>query len=312
MSIKVLITGGAGFIGSHIVDACINKGWKVIVVDNLTTGKKENLNPLAKFYKVDIINFGQLQRIFKKEKPDIVNHHAAQIDVRKSVANPQYDAKVNIIGSLNLLELSVRYGVKKFIFASSGGTIYGECKGKKPPKEESPVAPESPYGCAKLAVEHYMGYYSKVYGLKTISLRYSNVYGPRQDPFGEAGVVAIFAQRMLNNEEVFIYGNGEQLRDFVYVDDVVRANLICMTEDVISQVYNVGTQKATSVNTLFKLLSKLTRYTRKPIYKPARKGELFKSYLDISKAKNELCWQPKVRLEDGLNRVVQYFVKYGK
>lgn len=309
---KILITGGAGFIGSHIVDACVNKGWQVVVVDNLITGKKENLNPKSKFYNVDITDFKKLEEIFKKEKPEIVNHHAAQIDVRKSVANPQYDAEVNIIGSLNLLELSVRYGVKKFIFASSGGTIYGECQGKKPPKESSPVAPESPYGCAKLAVEYYMGYYDKVYGLKTVSLRYSNVYGPRQDPFGEAGVVAIFTNRMLKKDKVFIYGDGEQLRDFIYVEDVVTANLTCMTKEVVSKIYNIGTQKATSVNTLFRILSKLTDYNEKPIYNPPRKGELFKSYLDISKAKKELSWQPKVKLQDGLRKVVEYFAKNGK
>ncbi|MCS7152220.1 MAG: SDR family oxidoreductase [Endomicrobia bacterium] len=309
---KILITGGAGFIGSHIVDACIKRGWDVIVVDNLATGKIENLNPAAKFYNVDITNFNKLEEIFKKEKPSIVNHHAAQIDVRKSVANPQYDADVNIVGSLNLLELCVKYKVDKFIFASSGGTIYGECNGKKPPKENSTPAPESPYGCAKLAAEYYIQYYSKVYGLKTVSLRYSNVYGPRQDPFGEAGVVAIFTNRMLKNEDVYIYGDGEQQRDFVHVEDVVRANLICMTENVKSFVYNIGTQKAVSVNTLFKILSKITNYKKLPIYKPPRKGELYKSFLNISKAKKELHWEPTVSLEHGLRNVVEYFSKNGK
>jgi len=307
---KILITGGAGFIGSHIVDACVKKGWDVVVVDNLSTGKKENVNPKAKFYKVDITNFLALEKIFKRERPIIVNHHAAQIDVRKSVSNPQYDANVNIIGSLNLLELCVKYGVKKFIFASSGGTIYGECLGKKPPKETSKPLPESPYGCAKLAVEHYMHYYSKVYGLSTISLRYSNVYGPRQDPFGEAGVVAIFTLRMIENKDVYIYGDGEQMRDFVYISDVVDANLKCIMKDGNSnEVYNIGTSKVYTINYLFNLISKITGYKKPPIYQPERKGELKKSCLDINKAKNKLGWQPKVSLQEGIYKVVDYFKK---
>ncbi len=304
---KILITGAAGFIASHIVDECINRGWEVVVVDNLFSGRKENLNNKAKFYKVDIIDYSSLQEIFNKEKPQIVNHHAAQIDVRKSVLDPQYDANVNIIGSLNLLELSVKFKVEKFIFASSGGTIYGECKNKKPPKETAFASPESPYGCAKLAVEYYMSYYNKVYGLKTISLRYSNVYGPRQNPFGEAGVVAIFGYLMLENKEVNIFGDGKQMRDFVYVSDVVDANIKCILKDINFGIYNVGTQKATSVNELFRILCKIIKYDKKPKYQPARKGELFKSYLDISKIKKELKWSPKVSLNDGLKKVVEYF-----
>jgi len=308
---KVLITGGAGFIGSHIVDECVKRGYKVIVVDNLSTGKKENINKKTKFYNVDITNFEELEKIFKKEKPQVVNHHAAQIDVRKSVANPQYDAKINIISSLNLLELCVKYKVEKFIFASSGGTIYGECKGKTAPKENSTYSPESPYGCAKLSVEYYMNYYNKVHGLKTISLRYANVYGPRQDPYGEAGVVAIFINRMLNNNDVFIYGDGEQMRDFVYVLDVVEANMKCMTKNLNFKIYNVGTQKATSVNKLFNVISKILGYKKPAVYQPQRKGELFKSYLCIDKIKKELDWYPRFSLQEGIERTINYF-KYGK
>jgi len=304
---KILITGGAGFIASHIVDRCISKGWEVVVVDNLVSGKKENVNPKAKFYDVDITDFQKLKQIFEKEKPHIVNHHAAQIDVRKSVANPQYDAKINIIGSLNLLELCIKYKVEKFIFASSGGTIYGECKDKKPPEENSLPNPLSPYGCAKLSVEYYMNYYNKVYCLKAVSLRYGNVYGPKQDPFGEAGVVAIFTNRMLEDKEVYIFGDGKQMRDFVYVSDVVEANIKCMLKDFEFEIYNVGTQKATSVNELFKILSKLTGYKKQPIYQPARKGELFKSYLSIYKIKKQLSWKPKVSLEEGLKKTLDYF-----
>jgi len=308
---RILITGGAGFIGSHIVDGCIQKRYEVVIVDNLSTGKKDNINPKAKFYNVDITNYEELEKVFKKEKPQVVNHHAAQIDVRKSVANPQYDANINIIGSLNLLELCVKYKVEKFIFASSGGTIYGECKGKPAPKENSLYSPESPYGCAKLSVEYYMNYYNKVYGLKTVSLRYGNVYGPRQDPFGEAGVVAIFINRMLNNQEVIIYGDGRQMRDFIFISDVVEANMRCITKNLNFGIYNVGTQKATSVNELFKIISKILKYDKSPVYQPPRKGELFKSYLCIDKIKKELGWQPKISLQKGIEETIRYF-KYGK
>ncbi len=303
---KILVTGGAGFIGSHIVDKCISNGWDVVVVDNLLSGKKENVNPKAKFYNLDITDYNKLKEVFEKEKPEVVDHHAAQIDVRKSVETPQIDANINIIGSLNLLELSVKFGVKKFIFASSGGTIYGECKNKKPPNENSLVSPLSPYGCAKLSVEYYMNYYNKVFGLNTVSLRYANVYGPRQDPFGEAGVIAIFVKRMLEGKEVYIYGDGKQMRDFVYVEDVVDANIKCIVRDIKYAIYNVGTGKATSINKLFGVLKKLTNYNNSPIYKPVRKGELIKSYLDISKIKKELNWQPKTKLEEGIKKVIDY------
>ncbi|MEM4368526.1 MAG: SDR family NAD(P)-dependent oxidoreductase [Candidatus Anstonellales archaeon] len=304
---KILITGGAGFIGSNLVDECVKRGWDVVIVDNLSSGKKENINNKAKFYQVDITDFEKLKDIFKKEKPEVVDHHAAQIDVRKSVVSPQYDANINILGSLNLLQLSIEYKTKKFIFASSGGTIYGECKDKKPPKESNIPLPECPYGCAKAAVELYMRYYNKVYGLSTISLRYANVYGPRQDPLGEAGVIAIFINRMLKNEDVFIFGNGNQMRDFVYVKDVVDANIKSIMIKKDFAIYNVGTGKAVSINDIFKNLKKLLNYSKSPIYKPPRKGEIFKSYLNISLIKKELNWQPKTSLQEGLKEVINYF-----
>lgn len=304
---KILVTGGAGFIGSHIVDEYIEMGHKVVVIDNLLTGKKHNINKKAKFYKVDICNNGALEKIFYKEKFEIINHHAAQLDVRKSVEDPKFDASVNIIGTLNLLELSVKYKIKKFIFASSGGTIYGECKTKKPPKETSKFQPESPYGCAKLAVEYYLGYYNTIYELKVAILRYANVFGPRQDPFGEAGVVAIFAKRMLKNEDVYIFGNGQQMRDFVFVKDVVRANVLCTTKNFSKIVLNIGTGKLISVNHLFSNMKKIVGYTKEAIYKPARKGELFKSYLDISLAKKVFSWSPKTSFYDGLCNTISYF-----
>ncbi|MEN3013153.1 MAG: NAD-dependent epimerase/dehydratase family protein [Endomicrobiia bacterium] len=304
---KVLITGGAGFIGSHLTDECLRKGWDVVVVDNLSTGKQKNVNKNAKFYMVDITDLGTLRDIFKKEKPQIVSHHAAQIDVRKSVSNPQYDATVNIIGSLNLLQLSVEYKVKKFIFASSGGTIYGECKNKTAPKETSRMSPESPYGCAKSSVELYLWYYYKVYGLNAISLRYANVYGPRQDPKGEAGVVAIFIDKMLNNQDVYIYGDGNQMRDFVYVKDVVDANIKSMLSKKEFGIFNVATGKSISINKIFNLLSKFLEYHKPPIYKPSRPGEIFRSCLNIELIKKELKWKPRFSIVDGLKETVLYF-----
>jgi len=304
---KILVTGGAGFIGSNIVDEYISQGHKVVVVDNLSSGKVSNLNKKAKFYQVDIRDKLGLKKIFQKEKIEVINHHAAQIDVRKSVAEPEFDAEVNIIGTLNLLQLGIKHKIKKFIFASSGGTIYGECKNLPAPKEDDVYKPESPYGCAKLAIEYYLGYYNTIYGLNTAVLRYANVYGPRQDPFGEAGVVAIFANRMLNNEDLYIYGDGEQLRDFVFVKDVVNANVLCLKKDFKKIVVNIGTGEAISVNKLFYEMKKITGYTKKAIYKPARKGELFKSYLNNSLAKKILFWEPKKIFSNGLKDTIEYF-----
>ncbi|MFQ3675377.1 MAG: SDR family NAD(P)-dependent oxidoreductase [Endomicrobiia bacterium] len=304
---KILVTGGAGFIGSNIVDEYILQGHNVVVVDNLSAGKIENLNKKVKFYKVDIRDNLSLKKIFQKEKFDIINHHAAQIDVRKSVENPQFDAVVNIVGTLNLLQLSIKHKIKKFIFASSGGTIYGECKNKPAPKENVSYKPEAPYGCSKLAIEYYLGYYNAIYGLKFAVLRYANVYGPRQDPFGEAGVVAIFANRMLKNEDVYIFGDGKQMRDFVFVKDVVNANVLCLKKDFKKLVVNIGTGEAISVNELFYNMKKIIGYSKEAIYKPARKGELFKSYLNNSLANKELSWKPKKSFYDGLKETIEFF-----
>ena len=303
--LKIIVTGGAGFIGSHVADKYIEAGHDVIIIDNLSSGKKENINPKAKFYNVDIKDTRKIPEIFEKEKPDIVNHHAAQIDVRKSVSDPVFDANVNIIGSINLLENCKKHNVKKFVFASSGGTIYGECS-DTPPDENSPYLPMSPYGIAKLSVEYYMNYYSKTYQLKTIALRYGNVYGPRQDPHGEAGVVAIFSERMLKNEDVYIFGDGKQMRDYVYVEDVARANLLVLNHNE-NLTLNIGTSRATSVIELFEMMKKISNYKKSPIFKPARTGELFKSFLDIKKAKEKIGWQPLFNLEEGLKKTIEYF-----
>ena len=303
---KILVTGGAGFIGSNIVDALIEKKHAVVIVDNLATGNIKNINKKAKFYKVSVCDKKKIDEIFKKEKIDIVIHHAAQLDVRKSVADPCFDADVNIKGALNILEACKNTKVKKIIFASSGGTIYGEC-GTKAPDEKSFANPLSPYGVAKLSVEHYIKAYSALYGLKYTVLRYANVYGPRQDVNGEAGVVAIFIGKMTANKEVFIFGNGKQLRDYVYVKDVVSANIKALTKGN-NEIINIGTQKTFSVNQLVKELSAITHYKNKPIFKPKRNGELFKSFLNISKAKKVLNWEPKVSIKEGLKNTVEYFV----
>lgn len=302
---KILVTGGAGFIGSTIVDEYVKLGHKVVIIDNLSSGKKKNINPRARFYKCDIGDAARVGRIFRKERFDVVTHHAAQIDVRRSVADPVFDARVNVLGTLVLLENCRAHGVKKVIFASSGGTIYGEC-GRIPPTELSPGRPLSPYGITKHCVEFYLKYYAALFGLKYTVLRYSNVYGPRQDPHGEAGVVAIFSQRILNNEEIKIFGDGKQLRDYVYVADVARANVLALTRGT-NEIINIGTRKASSVNDLYRAMAAVTGYAKKPVYKPARPGELFRSFLDAGKARRVLGWQPRVSFSEGLLKTIEYF-----
>lgn len=304
---KIVVTGGAGFIGSNIVDELIAKKHNVAIIDNLATGNIKNINKKAKFYKVSVCDKKEIDKIFTKEKFDVVIHLAAQLDVRKSVADPCFDADVNIKGTLNILEACKNTKVKKIIFSSSGGTIYGEC-GLKAPDEKSFANPLSPYGVAKLSVEHYIKAYSALYGLKYTILRYANVYGPRQDVNGEAGVVAIFIGKMTENKEVFVFGNGKQLRDYVYVKDVVNANIKSLTKGN-NEIINIGTQKTFSVNQLVKELSEITNYQKKAIYKPKRNGELFKSFLNISKAKKVLGWKPQVDIKTGLKNTVEYFNK---
>ena len=299
---KVLVTGGAGFIGSHVVGALIEEGHKVLVVDNLSTGKKEYLNPEATFYQLDIRS-PELEDVFRREKPDLVNHHAAHVDVRHSVDDPRHDADVNIAGSLNLLECARRYGVSKFVYASSGGAIYGEPE-HLPCDEGHPLNPLCPYGVSKLAVEKYLFVYGHTYGLRYVILRYPNVYGPRQDPTGEGGVVAIFARQMVRGEGAVINGSGEQERDFVYVDDIVSANRLAQ-DRLHGQIYNLGTGVGTSINDLFALMAAMTGYDAEPTHLPPKSGETFKIYLDSSKARVELGWQAEVGLHEGLRRTIQ-------
>ena len=288
----VLVTGGAGFIGSHLVDAYLERGWHVSVVDDLSTGDRSNLNPRATFYEADIakVDLAEIQ-------PDVINHHAAQMDVRRSVSDPVFDAVVNVLGSVSLLQKAVEIGVKRFIFASTGGAIYGEPV-FAPQTEDHPTNPLSPYGCAKLAVEHYMNYFRVVHGLPAVALRYANVYGPRQNSKGEAGVVAIFIERKLRGEKATINGDGEQTRDFVYVEDVVEANM-AVTDSADSGPFNVGTGVETSINQLASLLGINT------VHGPAKAGEQRRSVLDGSKLA-----VARTALREGLEKTEVWFRKY--
>ncbi len=301
---RIILTGGAGFIGSHITDRFIREGHRVTVIDNLSTGFEKNINAKAGFYKVDITSL-VIDKIFQKEKPEVLCHHAAQIDVRKSVDDPIFDAEVNILGSLNLLRSCIRHKVKKVVFASTGGAIYGE-QDCFPADENHPTRPLSPYGVAKLSVENYLRYYSQLYGLDYVSLRYANVYGPRQNPWGEAGVVAIFAQRMLSRSKTVINGDGKQTRDYVYVEDVVRANLLALKYPK-SDVFNIGTAKETDVNTIFKLIRTEAGSVQKEVHAPPKPGEQRRSVLDFSRAKMKLRWGPKTSLKEGITQTIDYF-----
>jgi UDP-glucose 4-epimerase len=301
---KVLVAGGTGFIGSHLVDRLVQEGHEVIIVDNLVTGKRRNINRAARFYKQDIQSW-RLERVFRNERPNVVMHLAAQMDVRKSVEDPMFDAQVNILGTLNVLQQAVKHGVRKVIFSSSGGAIYGEQE-MYPAAESHVTKPLSPYGLSKLCGEQYLSYYQRSSGLQVVSLRYANVYGPRQDPEGEAGVVAIFIQKMLNNEQAVINGNGRQTRDFVFVEDVVEANLAVMGQET-QGTYNVGTGVETSINDLFRILVQHTGSTSKEVHGPAKKGEQARSVIDNTRLRHELSWEPKGELSEGLKKTVEYF-----
>lgn len=302
---KILVTGGAGFIGSHIVDAYVKLGHEVSIVDNLSTGKRSNLNTNAEFHETDIRDAEAVAKIFERGGFDVVNHHAAQMDVRRSVADPMYDASVNIVGMLSLLESCVKTGVKKVVFASSGGAIYGE-QDYFPADEMHATRPISPYGAAKLAGEQYLFYYKAAYELGSVSLRYANVYGPRQNPEGEAGVVAIFASKMLEGKQPIINGDGRQTRDYVYIGDVVRANILALEYDG-SGVFNIGTGIETDVNTLFRELKRAIDSPATEQHGPAKKGEQLRSVLNAERITKMLGWKPTVPLEEGFRKTVEYF-----
>jgi len=310
---RIGVTGGAGFIGSHIVDSYISAGHEVLVLDDLSTGHKENLNPKAEFVKLDIRDPKEIGKVFSDFRPEIVNHHAAQIDIRRSVTDPVFDAEVNILGSINLLQQAVRHEVQGVIFASSGGAIYGETP--RPAPESAVKAPISPYGAAKAAVENYLFTYKRTFGLETIALRYGNVYGPRQDPGGEAGVVSIFAGAILSGKTPTIFGSGDQVRDYVYVGDVASANLLAIdyllsspsipqTPDELA--FNIGSGVSTSVNDLYMKLSEIIGFPEEAIHGDPRPGELMESRLSIDRAQEVLGFFPKVPFEEGLRKVVEW------
>jgi UDP-glucose 4-epimerase len=303
---RVLVTGGAGFIGSHVVDALVKEGHSVAVVDDLSMGKREQVHPAARFYRADIRDRQALEEVFRIERPEVVNHHAAQVDLRRSMSEPSFDASVNILGSLLLIELSLTCKVRKFIDISSGGAVYGEPQ-QLPVDERHPIRPMSAYGVSKYTVEQYLRLFDGA-GLDCTILRYANVYGPRQDPAGEAGVVAIFSRQMLAGERPTIFGDGTKTRDYVYVGDVVAANLLAMTEKLASgRSYNIGLGREVSDRQIFELVRSAVGATLEPILASKRPGEIERICLDASLAKAELGWEPAISLEEGMARTVAFY-----
>jgi len=303
--LKILVTGGAGFIASHITDVLVNEGHQVVVLDDLSSGFEKNINPKAKFVKGNICDKELVEKLFSEEKFDLVNHHAAQMDVRRSVKDPAFDANTNIIGTINLLQNAVKYKVKKFMFASTGGAVYGE-QVYFPADENHPTQPRSPYGISKLAVEKYLYFYSAEYGLNYTILRYANIYGPRQNPFGEAGVVAIFSTKLLKGEQPVINGSGEQTRDYVFVGDVVKANLLTLN-DTANDIYNVGTGIETNVNQLFHKLNSIIKANKEEKHGPAAPGEQMRSVITSEKLFKKFGWKPSTNLDEGLKLTVDFF-----
>jgi UDP-glucose 4-epimerase len=304
----ILITGGAGFIGSHISDAMIAAGHKVVVLDNLSTGSRANLNSKAEFVEGDLLDRALVHKLFAQHKFDIVNHHAAQLDLRKSVEDPVFDAKSNILGTLVLLEAARKQGgLKQFVFASSGGAVYGE-QDYFPADEQHPTRPISPYGVAKRSIELYLHYYQQVHGMNYLAFRYTNVYGPRQSAIGEAGVVAIFIDRLMRGETCTINGVGEQTRDYVYVGDLVRAHVLALESFAGPAIYNICTGKETSVTNIFdKLNARICDNAAKPIHGPAKQGEQMQSVCSNAAAEKALGWKPEIGIEDGLAETVEWF-----
>jgi len=301
---KILVTGGAGFIGSHVVDAYVAAGHDVVVVDDLSTGKRENLNPKARFHQLDVADPRALARV-RDERPAVMNLHAAQMDVRRSVADPLFDARVNILGTVNLLEAARKANVRRVLFVSSGGAVYGEQE-TFPAPESHPTTPVRPYGVSKRAGELYAFFYQAEYQLPFVALRYANVYGPRQDPHGEAGVVAIFSQRMLRGEPITVNGDGKQTRDYVFVGDIVRANLLAL-ESTATGPFNIGTGIETDVNELARLLLAASGSRSEVRHGPAKAGEQRRSVVDARRAAEVLGWRPETPLAEGLRRTVDWF-----
>ncbi len=305
---KILVTGGAGFIGSHCADSYLAAGHEVVVLDNLSTGNRENLPEGVRLVEGDCRDRDLVSRLFEEERFNAVNHHAAQLDVRVSVADPVLDADQNIIGSLGLIDAAVRTGVERFIFASSGGTVYGDQQ-VFPADESHPTEPISPYGVAKLSVEKYLGYFHYQHGLKTVVLRYTNIYGPRQNSHGEAGVVAIFCTRMLAGGKPIVNGTGEQTRDYVFVEDVAEANRRALDylDDHSSGIFNIATNTEVTVNELFDHLNRMTGADIDREHAPAKPGEQFRSVCSYEHAKSHLGWSPAIGIREGLEKTVAFF-----
>jgi len=304
--LRVLVTGGAGFIGSHVAERLLEGGHEVAVLDDLSSGKRENVPDAAAFYEGDVRSEAVLAQVFEEFRPEAVSHQAAQMDVRRSVREPAFDAEVNVIGTIRTLEASIRGGVRKVVFASTGGAVYGEQEAF-PASEDHPQYPVSPYGVSKLAGERYLHYYHVEHGLPYAALRYANVYGPRQDPHGEAGVIAIFCGNLLSGRPSTINGDGTQTRDYVYVSDVARANVLALESDAPAGAYNIGTGKETSVNELYGLLHDLSGRDLLATHGPAKPGEQRRSSVDPSLAQRALNWRPEVDLREGLKQTLHSF-----
>ncbi|MCG8500246.1 MAG: NAD-dependent epimerase/dehydratase family protein [Firmicutes bacterium] len=300
---KILVTGGAGFIGSHVVDKLLAKGNEVAVVDNLYTGKLDNINPRAKFYKMDILS-GAVSDVFDDFRPQIVIHSAAQIDIAQSLKDPFFDAAININGTIRILEACRQSGVQKIIYSSSAA-VYGDPK-YLPVDEQHPAHPLSYYGISKYAPEHYIRVCGKRYGILYTILRYANVYGVRQDPKGEGGVISIFLNKMMNGEQPTIFGDGAQTRDFVYIEDVARANIAAVTSGN-NKTINISTNRPTSVATLFELMKRRMKSGLVPVYGDEREGDIKHSCLDNKKAKKYLNWEPRYELSEGLAEIIDYY-----
>jgi UDP-glucose 4-epimerase len=301
---KIVVTGGAGFIGSTVVDLYVSKGHEVLVVDSLVTGKRANLNPKARFFELDIRD-PKTADLIRSERPDVVNHHAAQMDVRKSVADPIFDAETNVLGTIALLMAARDAGTKKFLFVSSGGAVYGEQE-TFPAPESHPTWPVSPYGVSKRSGELYAHFFKAEYGLPFVAFRYANVYGPRQDPHGEAGVVAIFSGKMLRGEPVTVNGDGKQTRDYVFVGDVARMSALALETEATGPV-NIGTGIETDVNQLAALVLDVSKSKSEVRHGPAKSGEQKRSVVDIRRAAADFGWRPEVSLRDGLAKTVEFF-----
>jgi UDP-glucose 4-epimerase len=300
---NILVTGGCGFIGSHIVDAYLTLGHKVTIIDNLSTGNIKNLNPRAIFYQEDI-RHPEIEKIFAQHQFDVINHHAAQINVRTAVDDPLYDADINIMGSLRLLTCAQKYKVARFIFASSGGAAYGE-PGRFPIDESFPINPLSPYGLSKITIEQYLALFSRLFSLESVILRYSNVYGPRQISTSEAGVISIFIHNILHNTPCVVFGDGSDTRDYVYIDDVVQANIKALA--CAPDTFNIGTGIETTVNELIQHLGALVGHEIAHTHAAARLGDLPRNVLNAGKAKETLSWLPEISLKEGIKRTFDYF-----